>query len=212
GNSSAIIEVAGKTILMDCGHSVYARLRELDLIDKIDYIFITHLHADHIGSLPTTLIHRKLFSRPVTLVYAEERFNEQLQKFLKLTLISPEHYSRFINIKEIPFADFIDTKDKHVKGMQTYAFTFKEKGETIIYSGDFNSPKFLSEKLKEKGITKGKLFHDITFNKQNKGHSFYKEIEEIYKGFEVFGYHYNPYEKAKDCNVKLVGEMEDLLF
>lgn len=49
GNSSAVIEADGMRLLVDCGHTVPNRLREMQLtLHDIDAVFISHLHGDHI--------------------------------------------------------------------------------------------------------------------------------------------------------------------
>jgi Cft2 family RNA processing exonuclease len=213
GNSAAVLEINGNKILIDCGHSVYSRLREFDIIDAIDYVLLTHLHADHCGSLPTTLIHRKLFSKPLTIIYPEETFYRQLHDFLKITLVNPDKYCRFQPITDFSFVRFIGTKGFHVQGMQTFAYVFYDGKEYLVYSGDFNKPAFLLEQLSAKGVKKGRLFHDVSFNKRNKAHAYYKDIEEAFLvNFEVYGYHYNPQEKAEDCKIRLVGEEQGLFF
>ena len=62
GNSSFFIvdSKSKKTLLLDCGSLVYKSLREKELSNKIDWIFITHTHEDHIGSL-STLIYENFF-------------------------------------------------------------------------------------------------------------------------------------------------------
>ena len=61
-NSSAIIKTAKGTILIDCGSTVYSELRKKNSVEDIDYVFITHCHEDHIGSL-STLVYHKYFSQ-----------------------------------------------------------------------------------------------------------------------------------------------------
>ncbi|MDQ3190282.1 MAG: MBL fold metallo-hydrolase [Bacteroidota bacterium] len=212
GNSSAILKIGSKSILIDCGHSVYPILRKLNKTEEIDYIFITHLHDDHVGSLSSFLIYKKIFSSPVKLVFPDLKFKKTIIDFLSFSLQNPEKYFDFIDIKDVGFADFIDTENFHVKGMQTYSYLFKENHENLVYSGDMNNPEFLIQKLKDKGINSGKIFHDVTFIKSNKAHTFYKDVERLPTNFDVYGYHYNPENKPKDCKLKLVGEQDDLLF
>jgi ribonuclease BN (tRNA processing enzyme) len=51
-NSSAIVERDGKRLLVDCGHTVPGRLRQMGLtLRDIDGVFISHLHGDHIYGL-----------------------------------------------------------------------------------------------------------------------------------------------------------------
>lgn len=60
GNSSFLIEEGNEKILFDCGPLTPLILRDemgIDLFD-IDYIYISHTHADHIGGLPLLLQHR----------------------------------------------------------------------------------------------------------------------------------------------------------
>lgn len=60
GNSSFLIENNGEKLLFDCGPLTPLVLRDemgIDLFD-INYIYISHTHADHIGGLPLLLQHR----------------------------------------------------------------------------------------------------------------------------------------------------------
>ena len=211
-NSAAIIKIGNQSILIDCGHSVYPLLRKLNIAEEIDYVFITHLHDDHVGSLSTFLIDRKFFSRPIKLIFPDLDFKNTLIAFLKFSMQNPEKYFDFMDIKNTGFADYIDTKNYHVKGMQTFSYVFYEKDEYVVYSGDLNNPGYLIQKLEEKGIKKGTIFHDITFNKSNKAHAYYKEVEKIPADFNVTGYHYNAEEVPSDCKVELVGKKEEFLF
>ncbi len=52
GNSSAVLENAGSRLIIDCGHTVPGRLRQMGIdVQDIDAIFITHLHGDHVYGL-----------------------------------------------------------------------------------------------------------------------------------------------------------------
>jgi hypothetical protein len=52
GNSSAVLEAGGQRLLIDCGHTVPGRLRQMGLsLRDIDAVFISHLHGDHIYGL-----------------------------------------------------------------------------------------------------------------------------------------------------------------
>ena len=53
GNNSAYIKRNGKLLLIDCGETVFARIKELNLLEDVTdvYVLLTHLHSDHSGSL-----------------------------------------------------------------------------------------------------------------------------------------------------------------
>ncbi len=56
GNSSIVLwDGSGKGFLIDCGYTVFPFLKQNKLLDRIDRVFITHSHGDHIGSLDTFL-------------------------------------------------------------------------------------------------------------------------------------------------------------
>jgi ribonuclease BN (tRNA processing enzyme) len=51
-NQSFLLEENGKTLLIDCGSKIISALDYLSIdIKKIDNIYISHAHSDHIGSL-----------------------------------------------------------------------------------------------------------------------------------------------------------------
>lgn len=84
-NSSFLIDVNGKRILFDCGYNVFAKLRSIEehdepnIIEKIDTIWVSHAHDDHIGSLQSLVFYRYFkFERP-TIVYG----NNCVQTYLE---------------------------------------------------------------------------------------------------------------------------------
>jgi len=47
-----LLEADGKKILIDCGPGTLMRLSDIGLTpDDIDYVFISHFHADHTSDL-----------------------------------------------------------------------------------------------------------------------------------------------------------------
>jgi len=63
GNTSFTLRSEGdRTLLVDCGFTVPGRLMELNEIESITDILITHLHADHIGGLETMGFYRRFAS------------------------------------------------------------------------------------------------------------------------------------------------------
>ena len=53
---SNFIKSINDSILIDCGNGIHkALLRQNVDIKKIKYVFITHLHADHVGDMPTLI-------------------------------------------------------------------------------------------------------------------------------------------------------------
>ena len=51
-SSAYLLEVDDKKILIDCGPGTLMRLSQIGVeLEDIDYVFITHLHADHTSDL-----------------------------------------------------------------------------------------------------------------------------------------------------------------
>jgi len=59
GNTSAYYIEADNLTLFDCGEMTFEAIKKRDLLKDIKSVnvFITHLHSDHVGSLPTFIFY-----------------------------------------------------------------------------------------------------------------------------------------------------------
>jgi len=113
--SSQLLHIAGRYFLIDCGEGTQMQLRRYSLkFQRIDHIFISHLHGDHYLGLPGLLSSMHLLGRtdPID-IYADKGLAEILDvnnKYSGTTLRYPVHFHP-LNFSE-PAILFEDDKVK----------------------------------------------------------------------------------------------------
>ena len=133
--SAQVLSVRGRFFLIDCGEGVQTRLGESHISPmKIDSIFISHIHGDHVFGLSGLLSTMGMLSRTQPLhIYAPSNFAPMLKFFLSyygegitfeihhipLNMRSPEvvYHTKSLEISAFPL--------NH--GIETFGFLFKEK-------------------------------------------------------------------------------------
>lgn len=212
-NSAAKLHFRGHYILIDCGFTVFPTLVHKNLIQRVDHILLTHLHNDHCGSLPTLLLYKSIIEkspRPVIL-YPSEQFKHQLYTILEPQVKDPDKYAEFVPLEQYTGITAIDTFGQHSEDMQTFAYVFDEDEQRIAYSGDLGKPEALFDRLAKMPPLRTLVFHDITFNAENTGHTYYKKLLPYLTNYEVFGYHCDPTQNPPDNPVRLVFYEPDLM-
>lgn len=207
GNSAAIVERRDSRWLVDCGATVYSRLRKHDLADSLHGILITHLHDDHIGSLATLLAHQRYVAgktTPMVVYFPNEAFQQALEQYLSIAMGEVNKYVEWQSVEEEPGLYAIDTTNAHVAGKQSTAYAFLEGAQRIVYSGDLAHPQLLFDWLDQEGWHGATVFHDITFARGNTHHTYYKLLEPYLDRYRIFGYHCDPSHRAEDCQIPLV--------
>lgn len=212
-NSAALLEFRNVHLLIDCGFTVFPTLVKKNLINRVDHIILTHLHNDHCGSLANLLLYKQVIekAKPPVILYPTEQFKKQIIKFLKIQVKKPEKYADFVPLEQFEGITAVDTYGQHSEGMQTYSYIFDEDEKRIVYSGDLNKPETLFEKLEKMPPMPTTCFHDITFNPENSGHTYYKKLLPYLNGLDMFGYHCDPTENPSDNPIRLVFYQKDLM-
>ncbi len=214
GNSAALVTFRGKNILIDCGNSVYRRLRETGLAEQIDYILITHFHDDHVGSLSSVVLHHKYFLDPprkARILVPNQAFQQTIHDYVNFSLTEPLNYLEFLPMGTIPGLTAIDTFGKHIENMQTWAFIFESDTEILAYSGDLGDPDLIFNYLKNRPQKKTNVFHEIAFYKTDGVHSYYEDLNEKIGEFHLYGYHVDPRDEPEDNRVPLVCRFPEFL-
>lgn len=214
GNSAAWVQFNGKNILIDCGFSIYPKLAQLDLIKDIDFVLITHLHDDHVGSLSTTFLHRKhnlSEPRPITLLYPTESYREELDQFFSMILVDPSMYYTYAPLADFPGLEAIETSGYHKEHLSSFAYLFKEERSLTVYSGDLGNADWLFDKLKQRDENKIRVFHDISFQMENNVHAFYKSLFKYVDDYEIYGYHHDPTLEPDDNIIPLVSNFPQFM-
>lgn len=125
--SAQVLSVHGRSFLIDCGEGVQTRLQECHISPmKIDSIFISHIHGDHVFGLFGLLSTMGMLCRPTPLnIYAPVNFGPILKFFLS-------YYGEGIpfEIRHVPIAAKSPQMVYHTKSLEIYSFPLNHKIET----------------------------------------------------------------------------------
>jgi ribonuclease BN (tRNA processing enzyme) len=166
--SSILLEVGDKRILLDAGEPCSAQLLDLGFrLSELDAIWITHAHADHIGGLPLLIQASWLHGRSQPLpLGVPKHLATPLRAWLDTILLSSEvtHYPLEIfswqsgkplvmdAVEVSPFpTTHLDGFRKMAGNDQVESFLFEITAaeRRIVYSGDLGASSDLNEVLQE---------------------------------------------------------------
>lgn len=202
GNTSAYFKENKCLFLIDCGENIFERIIKQELLNNIDkiFLFITHTHSDHVGSIGSLL------------------FYCHFLKKIELNIVLPPNVLHYKDVKELlriygaceDWYNIIDTKEldnkfnsfntieymstNHVEQIPCYGILFDTNNGIVYYSGDTREINNIKELIKL-GKTIDKIFIDCTTtNKENNVHYYVgkanEEIDETIKN-KVYCMHFN---------------------
>lgn len=178
-NTSAYFVYKDNLIFLDFGETVFETvMKTLDLKAYLHiYIVLTHLHADHVGSLGTVLSYCNciLHQKP-TLVHPQHN----VCALLDLLGIVPSFYSYHATFQGLVEGVSIEAVEvQHAGDMRCYGYKIKSENVCLYYSGDASDipdivlKDFLSGKIDD-------IYQDTsTIEGASASHLYYKRLEDL---------------------------------
>jgi ribonuclease Z len=154
--SAILINREGELMLFDCGEGTQRQMMRAKTGIKLDFIFITHFHADHFLGIPGLVQTMSFNGRTEPLdIYGPEWTNQFTYQLMELGYYK---LGFSINPCELKDGDVIDKGDYFIKavgtdhGIPSLGYVLEEKKRT----GRFNR-----EKAVELGVPVGPLFSKL---------------------------------------------------
>lgn len=152
--SAYLLEIDNKKILIDCGSGTLIRLSQIGVKPQdIDFVFITHFHADHTSDLFPLFMNLRLtdfLGTNISLKFPQIIGPKGIYKFIlncskNYELLSLKNWDK-VKFKDIKKEQKISRgitvkafKVNHIAfglAANAYAYRFTYKGEVITFSGD----------------------------------------------------------------------------
>ena len=127
-NTTAYIIKDNKFILIDCGFTVFNKIKDIICnYDEID-ILVTHLHNDHAGSLSQIIMYLYYkYNKKVRIISKCKRIID----YLEITDVPSSAYTL------VSSTDYIEViKTIHTENIDSYGFKINIDNKKIIYTGD----------------------------------------------------------------------------
>jgi len=210
-HSNLLIEFDDTNLIVDFGYLTARSLHELKFPQvNVQNLFISHLHADHIGGIEElAIINRMIYNRKINLYIHKELINP-LWDSIKGGIMHNDEFDAtfedYFNIHPVQKSFQINNisfeliKTNHIKNMLSFGLFFNK----ILFTGD---TKFDLQLLNEFGYRSDLIIHDCTF-KSNPVHTYYKDLISIPETLKkkTFLIHYS------DDYLKYFNLMRDLSF
>lgn len=178
GNTSAYFTIGSHLYVIDAGESVFLKLYQKELLQKYDEItiFVTHMHADHVGSLPSIISYAYyVLGKTVTVVYPDS----ELWQLLDLMGIEHAAYRRLESSSvETETLKVQSVVVKHADDIHCYGYLLESGGDRIYYSGDsYEIPERVLHGFRQRTISR--IYQDTTeFRSAHRSHCSLEELEE----------------------------------
>lgn len=216
-NSGGLIELEnGNQYLVDCGQS-FPQLATLPVISlpfkcygekiivnpidlkRIQGVFITHCHSDHIGGLEFLGFYSYFLLKRKMKIFTSIQIKEDLQNiiFNSMRFINNEvlenpkdTFDFYFEFESLPLisngfkeinkdfeSSIFDTR--HCIGMPSVGFSFAFPGTWIMWSGDSNEPIYTEEDIEnnsEKKLVKELIFQDCSMKRNSNVHVGFDEL------------------------------------
>lgn len=179
GNNSAYILKESALLLIDCGSSVFHRLKSavfLPGIKQVD-ILLTHLHPDHAGSVGDLIFYlAHIVGLRPTLHFPA---GDDLVELLKLQGVRKEYYE--LNTSEEFITGEVSIRflpQDHSPSIKSFGFLLKTEGFSCFYSGDSRKLNSVAFELLKKGEID--LFYQDTcsYKIEGAGHMYIGDLAE----------------------------------
>lgn len=233
-HNNYIIEVGEKFLLIDAGTTLRNSLAAAGYeYLAIDYVFVSHLHYDHVGGLEELVMTRfwqfknGQHSPLKTTIIVHEKLAPLLVNYLKNGLENQKRtvgdFCNFIILRNTDIFtigqynfSLIDTTNFHAEGLISAGFKLSSKHANMVFSGDVKELEAanLLGQVDEKTVA---IFQDVSFT-FNGVHSTLQEVLDYYPTSlheKIYAMHYNDNvddfkEIIKEANIKLVKKQEVL--
>ncbi len=183
-NNSAFFKVEKTLFLIDCGGTVFKKLKKQGLLEEIEniYVIITHFHLDHVGSLSDLIFYLYILKGiKVTIIFPER---DKVEKFMDVTGVGDERYN-VITEKKIKFqinnhtVNIENITSKHSETVNAYSYIIQYNDIKIYYSGDSRElPQNILQKWKNQEFDY--IYHDCTSSMKNKAHMQLGKLKELF--------------------------------
>lgn len=176
GNTNAWFEQEDDLYCIDCGEEAFGKLARTLQLEKYKniYVLLTHLHADHSGSLASLCSYVYfVLNGKVTIVHPED-------KVITLLECQGIKHDQYNLLKKLPEDKAIKVEFKevqHADDMKSYGMVLSSPDEKIYYSGD---AAYLLEEIALDYLNGkiSRIYHD-TSSKESVSHCYYKRLEKL---------------------------------
>lgn len=194
-NTSAYFVLENRLVILDCGETVFASLYKKGLLHQYPQIavLLTHLHADHAGSLAALTSYCKLeLGKTVDVVHPE---TQNVQTLHKLMGVEEAEYRLHASVPSNFGFQCAFIPVKHATNMNCYGLLLYTGTFHVWYSGDAAEvPASVLQEFRTGGIQR--IYQDTTLESSN----FHASLSYLCATFSpqererVFAMHLRPHE------------------
>ncbi|SOC25701.1 beta-lactamase family protein [Ureibacillus xyleni] len=209
-HNNYILQLNETNLLVDAGTTLRNSITEANFsYTDIDFVFISHLHFDHVGGLEEMVMQRywqfnaSQHTPEKTKIIVHEKLLPALKKLLSNGLENQDRtvddFCSFITLSDgevYTFGDYefslFNTTNAHVKDLLSSGFKLAWQEGNILFTGDIKwmEQANILSRIDEKTVA---IFQDISFT-SNGVHATMEEVLQYYPTdlhVKIYGMHYN---------------------